>query len=125
MAVAKNIIRRRTEIKESDIIYEKKDVTYYNENDLPDASDLIGTKTKRNISKGAIITVSSLEEDIVIQRGDRVLIIVQSGAVRIRAYGTALQDAAMGAELRVQRDGAKSVLYGRVATDGTIYVASM
>lgn len=123
--VAANTIRRSSVIKTNDIIYEKQDVTYYNSDDIPEASDIIGAKTKRNIAKGRIVTKSSLEQDIVIRRGEKVLIIVQTGAIRIRSNGTALQDAAKGASIRVKRVGSGSILHGRVATDGTIYVASM
>jgi flagella basal body P-ring formation protein FlgA len=123
--VATRTLYRSNEIKDGDIVLEKMDVTYYHETDIPTMDEIKGTKAKRNIAKGSIITRTSLEEKAIIKRGENVQVIVNSGAVRIRTIGTAMQDASFGAVIKVKRNNGKTILQGRVARDGTVVISSL
>lgn len=126
--IALNSISRGSTIKETDIIKERKDISGYNDSELISFYEVIDSKAKSNISKGAVITKHFLQESNIINRGDRVIIIVQSGAVQIRTTGVALQDGSFGETIRVRRDGiagssSSKTLQGNVTQDGTVIIA--
>lgn len=113
---------RAKEISESDIIFEKTDITNYRDEDLLGKNEVIGAKLKRNISEGTVITRAFIEEEMTISRGEKIVIISESGAVRIRTSGEALQDGVVGKTIRIRREGTRSVLHGCIARDGTVFI---
>ncbi len=118
----KTIFRGET-VKASEISIEKKDVTNYSSEDILLADDIIGKKASNNISEGSIITRLSIEREKTINRGDKVKIIVETGAIRISAAGEALQDGAPGEMILVKREGTDVKLKGKVGIDGSITIA--
>ncbi len=119
---AVNSMHKGQKIQISDITYERLDVTYHDESKIPGIEKIVGKSVNRNIAKGEIIASTFLENEILVNRGGKVSIIVQSGAVSIRTSGVALQDAAIGDDIRVQRDGSRQSLQGKVYSDGTVYI---
>ena len=109
-------------IQVSDITYNKLDITYLDESKILGIEKMVGKKLNRQINKGEIISSQYLENEILVNRGGKVNIIVQSGAVSIRTSGVALQDASIGDIIRVQREGSRKSLQGEVYGDGTVYI---
>jgi flagella basal body P-ring formation protein FlgA len=106
----------------NDITYNRMDVTYLDESKIPGIEKIVGKKVNRQINKGEVISANYLENEVLVNRGGKVNIIVQSGAVSIRTSGVALQDAAIGDIVRVQREGSRQSLQGKVYDDGTVYI---
>jgi flagella basal body P-ring formation protein FlgA len=121
--VTTTTIRRNQDITKQDIAIETRDITNYKESELVPVDQIVGNKAKSNISKGSIITISSIFMDFTVKRGDKVTIVVQYGAVRIRTTGEALQDAGCGDNIRVKREGTGIILTGKVAMDGSVNIA--
>jgi len=124
MPAAIETINAGEEINESQIVMKKADITYLKGNEIVSYYDILGKTAKRNITNGTVITGGLLENGILVHRGDKVRIIAQSGAVRISSTGKALQDAAVGQQIRIQRDGSRNILDGYVARDGSIFLSS-
>jgi flagella basal body P-ring formation protein FlgA len=55
---------------------------------------------------------------LLIRRGDKIILQIQSGAVRVRATGIAMQDGKPGESIKLKYDN--NILQGLVAKDGTI-----
>jgi flagella basal body P-ring formation protein FlgA len=106
----------------NDITYNRMDVTYLDESKIPGIEKIVGKKVNRQINKGEVISANYLENEVLVNRGGKVNIIVQSGAVSIRTSGVALQDASIGDIIRVQREGSRQSLQGKVYDDGTVYI---
>ena len=119
---AVHALQRGHIVQISDITYKRLDVTYQSEQNLPGIEKIVGKKLKRNISTGDLITSDYLEQEILVNRGGKVDIIVRSGAVKIRTSGVALQDAGFGDNIRVQRDGSRQSLMGKVDINGTVLI---
>lgn len=115
---------RGDSFNKSNVIIEKKEITGYSENEIPTVEEIYGTKAKRNLQKGTILTRSLLERESIIHRGNKVSIVVQSGAITVRTTGEALQDAAIDENIRVKRDGAQTILQGYVTADGSVLIGS-
>lgn len=111
------------EITENDIASTTVEISQFEPEDLPLFQEIVGSRLSKNLPKGSVITRAHLEKPRVINRGERVSIMVYSGAVNIRAQGTALNDAASGEEVRVKSENSNSVLSGTAGADGVVYVA--
>jgi flagella basal body P-ring formation protein FlgA len=118
VATATHTLQNGAIITGSDFCYRKADVTLINEDEIPDSSLLIGATIKKSIPKGAVITNSHIFESKPIHRGEKVTVLVKSGAVTIKAIGQAMQDAATGESIKVKCN--EVVLQGRAAMDGTV-----
>jgi flagella basal body P-ring formation protein FlgA len=123
VATAVKTIFRGEAVKAENISLEKKEVTNYTDIDLMPVDEIIGKKARNNISEGSIITRLSLESEKTINRGDKVKIVVEAGAIRISATGEALQDGAIGDMILVKREGTQVKLKGRVSLDGSVIIA--
>lgn len=120
--VAVRTIPKNSVLTQNDIEFKEITDKKFDDNEI-NTDLMIGKKLNRNISKGQIIQSNYLSEENLINRGDKVLVIVKSGAVSIKASGTALEDGTAGQRLRVMRDGsAKKVLEGTVQNDATILI---
>lgn len=115
-------LQKNQAIQINDITYKRMDVTYHSDKEILGIEKIVGKKLKRRLAQGEMITASVLENVILVNRGGKVNIIVQSGTVSIRTSGVALQDAGFGDFIRVQRDGSRKSLQGKVDIDGTVYI---
>jgi flagella basal body P-ring formation protein FlgA len=122
--VLKRSMAKGSAIGSQDFIQEDRDVTYIASDDFPDANDIIGSSLNRSAQAGTVLTRSMLQTGAYIRSGDKVNIIVHSGAVRIRTAGTALQDAASGSTVRVKREGTQNILQGTVDSDGSVLIST-
>ena len=121
--VTARTLSRNTVIGEEDLVESIIDVASIDEATLLDKSEIVGSKLNRTMQKNSPITKENLAENNLIKSGDKVNIIVQSGAITIRSTGSALQDASVGQNLRVKRDGKTAqVLQGKVMNDGTVFI---
>ncbi len=120
--IATTRLNRGEKISSESIALAKREVTNYKEKELASPDYLIGMKLKRNVGKGESITNAMVKKETIINRGDKVMIVAQSGAIRICSAGEALQDAAIGQTIKVRRDGARAILEGSVAKDGSIII---
>jgi len=123
--VAVDNIGKDKELTEDDITYQKLNVTYYSDDEFPSTEEIVGSKAGRNINRGSIITRSLLKDESMIHKGEKVSIVFETGAISIRATGTALQDAVIGSAIRIRRDNSNSVLQGHVTKEGTVLISSL
>lgn len=118
--VTNRTVPSNTKLTQNDFVKKSKPI---NSNNLPlDISELIGRELIRTTSIGEYVTKEMLTSEILIKRGDKVTLVVQSGGVRVRCAGTATQDGAEGQSIRVKRDGSPAVLTGKVTEDGIVLV---
>ena len=100
--VAVKTLFRGAVIQGDDIKIEKKDITNYRASDILNPEEIIGKKVRNNIPANGIVVRLSIENEKVINRGDKVKIVVVSGAIKITAAGEALQDGATGGLILVK-----------------------
>lgn len=122
VVVASKTIPRGTQITKNDLLIKRVETTNI-ENPIYRIEDIEGRKLNRSLGAGSILNKSYVSADMVIKRGEKVTLIVQSGAVQIKTMGTALEDASAGQSVRVKRDGsAKKALEGVATDDGSVII---
>jgi flagella basal body P-ring formation protein FlgA len=84
--------------------------------------EFIGKKLTRNLRAGAPVLLSMVEALPIVQRGERVKIVVNSGALHLTATGLAHSDGIMHQMIRVQNINSNKIIYCRVAAPGLVEV---
>ncbi|HYF03723.1 MAG TPA: flagellar basal body P-ring formation chaperone FlgA [Patescibacteria group bacterium] len=124
LACAVRELPRGTVLKETDIIFLKKDVSLINEQDIPQQELLIGQTIIRPVAKSGIIASNCVMTSGGIKRNNVVTLVVNIGGVFITTTGKALNDAGVGESVRISRDNGMGTVIGKVAHDGTVLVSA-
>ena len=75
---------------------------------------LIGMEARLAIQTGDIVFTDSVQAPIVVKRGDVITVTSQSGGIRVRTSGRAMQDAARGELVQVESLGSREKYDARV-----------
>jgi len=87
-----------------------------------DSQPVAGMVAKRTIAAATVITPSMVQAPRLIQRGQRVTVIAETGALKIRTVGKALSDGKSGDLVQVQAEGSNRVVDGIVVSQGVVKV---
>jgi len=87
-----------------------------------DEKDLIGKKLQRSLRAGSPVLPSMVESLPVVRRGERVKMVINSGALHLTATGLAHSDGALDQMIRVQNISSNKTVYCRVAAPGIVEV---
>lgn len=83
--------------------------------------DIVGKIAQRPIRSGSVFLAHYLQAPHLVERGQRVTVIAQGSAFRVSREGEALEDGALGEQIRV-RFGAREIMTARVAERGILVV---
>jgi flagella basal body P-ring formation protein FlgA len=84
---------------------------------------VVGKRLKSSVREGQPLRESQIEVVPVVDRGDRVVLVLESGAIRIQAIGRAQESGGIGQWIRVLNVDSRREVSGRVAPDGNVHVA--
>ncbi len=86
------------------------------------ASELIGRRLTQVVAKGEPFKVAVLEKIPVVTRGQRLTVESIQGLIRIRTYGEARQDGAVGDRIRIVVPSSSRLLWAEVTAPGLAVV---
>lgn len=121
VAVFTRSMQRGEVIQAGDVEIKLTDVTYVKDKPVPAC---VGMRLSQNVNKGSVVIQQFVSETSSILRGDAVQIVMENGAVVIRANGQSLDDAKAGQSVRVKRDDSSTILTG-VAGEGKVVNVSL
>ena len=84
--------------------------------------EAIGTALKRPLREGTELQHSMLEAPVIIKRGEQTVIEAGNDQFMVRMTGKALQDGAIGEQIRVQNIASKRTIQGEVQANGSVAV---
>ncbi len=113
--VAKHNLNTGDSIKDDDFSFEKKDVTYINDN-IASAEDLKLAVAGRMIMANQIIGASGIHKQSLIRSGDTVKIFMGEDGWQVSMDGVAQQNAYKGDFLKVKIPSTQKIISG-IATD--------
>jgi flagella basal body P-ring formation protein FlgA len=87
------------------------------------AGEVMGKKVWRPVSKGACVKSWHVRDRRDIQRGDSVVIVAQSGAIRVEAPGKLLESGNPGDRVRVLNVASGKEVYATVLDTNTVSVS--
>lgn len=80
---------------------------------ITSADQLAGRHLKQAAAPGIALTVDLLAADVLIRRGQRVLLVAQAGGIEVRAQGEAVADARPNGRVRVLNLSSRRIVEGQ------------
>lgn len=123
VVVTRRSLGRGHVLTEEDLTYSSRDRAATPANAARDLESLVGLRTKRGISGDQVVRSGDFEAVPVVERGDRVTLVLIQGPLLIQAAGLARETGASGEWIRVVNLDSKRELTGRVDGEGRVHVA--
>ncbi len=120
--VAARRLERGFEITPQSVTWSQRDLGTLYRGYLEDPKKFEGMRLKRGVPMGTVINPSMLEAKPLVQRGDRVTLVVSAGGMEVSAAGEMLNEAAAGQIVRARNLSSRRVVQGRLQPDRTIRV---
>lgn len=89
---------------------------------VADLASLEGRRLKRSLPAGRPLTPDVLVQEVVVRRGQRVILLASTDNFQIRAQGTALSDGYPSQRIRVQNDTSYKIVEGIVESRDVVRV---
>ena len=121
--VAKRTLARGHVLREDDLVHSSRDRADSPPDAVRDASLIVGLRTKRGIPGNQLVRIGDFEAVPVVERGDRVTLVLIDGPLMIQAAGLARETGASGEWIRVVNLDSKRELTGRIDREGRVHVA--
>ena len=120
--IARQPLARGAVIQETDLDLVERNLASLPYGYYQNSQPVAGMVTKRTIAAAVVITPNMVQAPRLIQRGQRVTVIAETGALKIRTVGKALSDGKSGDLVQVQAEGSKRVVDGIVVSQGVVKV---
>ena len=120
--VAARAIERGRIIDADDIRPARINITQTRQALVDDPKKIIGLSSRRRILPGKPILLRDLKERTAVKKGDNVIILAESGSIRITATGRAKQDGIIGKKIAVLNLTSKKVIMAEVLNPSLVKV---
>lgn len=91
-------------------------------NALSQVEDAVGLEVGQNLESGKVLTFGVLKKPSIINRGDRILLVMERGPIKITVPGIAREKGARGSTIPVENLQTKKVVYGEILDEKTVLV---
>ncbi len=106
--VALKPLKSKSTIGRADVKLARVDVRETDDS-LASVDDVAGMVAERPISPGAVIKKSYIRPEVLVKRGEKVMIKVRSGMIRVRSRGTAAEDGYKGRAVTVRTASGREI----------------
>lgn len=122
VVVTRKPLGRHKPITEDDIEMQKMDLAKLPANVITDAEVVLGQRTRRAIGSRTVLRPNLVEFPPLVKRGDVVVILAETGGLKITALGQVKKKGRLGERIPVMNFDSKKVLYARVLDSNTVKV---
>ena len=122
VVVTRRPLRRYQLITEDDIQLEKRNLADLSSDAVTSLDEVLGKRTRRRIDTHVVLRANLIELPPLVNRGDVVLMVAESGALRITALGEVKGRGRQGERIRVVNLDSNQVVYARVLDSNTVAV---
>ena len=123
VATAVRSLPRNNLIQASDVQLSERDVSSLRQGYILNLENVIGQKLTRPIQPNQIISANFLKAPTAINKGDEVVISARANSMYVRMPGTALEEGAIGQQIRVRNTRSQRIIHARVTSPGQVEVA--
>jgi flagellar basal body P-ring formation protein FlgA len=120
--VLKYGVARGSSISAADVEVRTQRVTGMGSAFVTDIQQLTGVHTRRDLNAGTILTPALLEADLLVKRGQQVMLLASAGGIEVRSQGIALTDGSANERIRVKNLSSAKVVEGVVDSDSQVRV---
>lgn len=113
---------RGTILTEEDLYLEKQNISKLSTDILTSREALVGKRLKRSVKAGAVLLANAVDVPPLINKGDRVTIVVESSSIRVTALGVAKDKGSEGESIRVENLMNNKEIVASVVDSSTVRV---
>ena len=122
IVVTARALKKGDVVTADDLAYSDRDRADSPGDAVRDLAALVGLRSKRALAGDQLLREGDFEPVPIVERGDRVMLVLQSGALLIQVTGQAKERGATGDWIRVVNLDSKRELTGRVDREGRVHV---
>jgi len=122
VAVATRDVGRGTPLEPDDLKLQVMDTSHLLRGHFTSIDELVGSRLKRTLRRGQVVTPSMLVVQKTVQRGEQITILSAAGPIEVRSQGKALRDGNPGDLIPVENLSSKKRLEARVVSSGLVSV---
>ncbi|KHO66183.1 flagellar basal body P-ring formation chaperone FlgA [Pseudomonas flexibilis] len=122
VVVAQRPLARGAILEAQDIDWRERDVGTLTQGYLTEPEQALGSKLTRPVSIDQVLTPNHLERAPVVRKGDHVVISAGGAALSVRMPGEALQEGAIGEQVRVRNLSSQRIIKARISGPGQVVV---
>ena len=119
VAVVNDRITRFDELTEKSILIEKREITSLSETPLVSLDEIKGTRARRNLAKGTVLTSGDVELIPTVRSNTDIHIIYSNGLCRVTSQGQALQDGRIGDYIKIKNKSSGKIVFARIVDEKT------
>jgi flagella basal body P-ring formation protein FlgA len=123
VVMASSALERGHVMTEDDITMKKYNVTGTRSDILWRADDVLGMTVKRRLHEMTPITANMLESPIMVERGQRVVMIASQDGVTAQTTGLAMKKGRRGEIIKVKNESSGQQVNARVTDFGTVTIS--
>lgn len=105
-----------------DVRLERRDVSALNARPFYRVDDVVGQQVSRAISVNETLTQRNLDRPTVMRRGSAVMLVYETGALRVETPGTAEENGRAGELIQVKNPASGKLLRGKILDGRTVGV---
>jgi len=113
---------RHSVVSEADVCLRRKNISKLSSHVIRVPGQAVGKRVRHSVDAGSVLTGDSLEDVPVVERGDRVTIVVESDALRITAMGIAEGRGAVGDQIRVKNCTGEKEIVAAIVDNSTVRI---
>lgn len=118
----RNRVNRGDILTEEDVVVEVMPSNRIARNALTQLEDVVGLQAIRNMGQGRVVTTSSVHKPTLVNKGDRVVLIAEMGAMKITAPGIVRQKGFKNSLVKVLNIQTQKTVFGMVQDAKTVKV---
>lgn len=123
VATALRSMPRNSIVQATDVQLSERDISSLRQGYILNLENVVGQKLTRPIQPNQIISANHLKVAAAINKGDEVVISARANSMYVRMPGTALEEGAIGQQIRVRNTRSQRIVHARVTGPGQVEVA--
>ena len=122
VVVARRPIGRYKPITDKDVTLQRLDVTDLPAHIFTGIGEIIGKRAKRKIQANSVLRQDMIETPPLVHRGSMVLIVAESGGLKVTTLGEVKSSGYLGQRVKVMNLDSKKKIFARVVDENTVKV---
>ncbi len=122
VVVTARSLSRGQRLVPADLSLAMADVSALRHGHYDSPSDLTGYEVARNLTKGTVVTPYIAKPPVMIERGDRVIIIATGTGLSVQTEGEALREGSAGQQIPVRNLTSRQTIHAYVRSKGVVEI---
>ena len=116
-------LKRKEVIKKVDVHLVRKNISHMPPNTIRELNKAVGLMIKHTVKADTCLKAWMLEKPSIVERGDIVTILAESGGLKVTVPGRVLEKGYLGELIKVQNAMSKKEVYAKVINNLTVRVS--